>query len=120
MSDMNAYTRVVNNQRVPSEVEHVVTGERLIRAPVDAKEMIASGHWKWVNYKQEKPSGAPPATTDSSGAPLPLEVVEIPADPASLDSAAEPAKAATEEKGPPVVVNEEPYKPLWVGKKAPK
>lgn len=126
MADMNYLTRIENGRRVPSEVINIKTGERLFRAPVDAKEMIATKEWKWAPVPPDTAKKDIPSTMDSNGNPLVLERVDLPAEPVVVEPVVEvpiidnpeTVTLPTTEVGPPVV--KEPAIPkssgLWKAK----
>jgi hypothetical protein len=91
MSDLNAMTRIVNGQRVPAIVVHKETGERLQRAPIDCRELIATGEWEWLSDFESK-AVAP------SAEPTKVAVAEAEVAPVEEADADEPAKAESKAK----------------------
>lgn len=77
--DTNQMTRVVGNQRIPVVVIDTVTGERLRRHAVDAKEMIGDGKGRYVWALDVAAVKVPEIKVDANGAPIALVDVPMPA-----------------------------------------
>ena len=74
---MNAMTRIVaGGRRVPSEVIEIKTGKHFPCAPVDGREMVATGEYEWAEFEPATKGPVEiPSITDGAGVPLPLEPV---------------------------------------------
>lgn len=76
--DMNQMTRVVGGQRIPCVVIDTVTGERLRRHAVDAKEMIGDGKGRYQWALDVAAVKVPEVKVDANGAPIALVEVPLP------------------------------------------